>query len=235
MSEAIITDVTRMRAPNVCIAGIQGTRVIRLNRPQPDERVLASIGGLLPGDRVSVEWMNNPFYEPPHVEDGFWEPRSIRKLGRLSKQDLVGMLMPKAARSVEEAFGPEWFRGAQGNGAYRPGRGERSLASLLVREVRVYQWFKSVRVDFTDDGGRWTMVPLEDLLVRRHQVLCPECTSSRNRISGFDLNLRREFSGRDVLLRVGLTRPFVADGQETACWLQVTGVYPIGKRRRHFA
>jgi hypothetical protein len=79
------------------------------------------------------------------------------------------------------------------------------------------------------------MVPLEDLLVRRHQALCADCTASRGRISGFDANLRKEFWGRDVLLRVGLTRPFEAAGQETACWLQVTGVYPIGKQRRHFA
>jgi hypothetical protein len=235
MNEAIITDVTRMLPPKVCIAAIQGTRAIRLNRPQPDERVLAAIGGLLTGDRVSVEWLDNPFYERPHVEDGMWEPSSLRKVGRLTKADLLGVLQPRAARSVEEAFGPEWFRGAHGNGAFKPGIGERSLASVLVREVRVYQWFQSVRVDFRDDGGVWTMVPLEDLSVRRHQQLCPDCLTARARKSRFDLNLRNEFSGRDVLLRVGLTRPYTVKGQETACWLQVTGVYPIGKKRTHFA
>jgi len=224
MNEAIITDVTRMLPPKVCIAAIQGTRTIRLNRPQPDERVLASVGGLLPGDRVSVQWLDNPFYVPPHVEDGTWEPQSFRKLDRMTKPELIDLLLPGAARSVEEAFGHEWFRGVRGNGAFRPGEGARSLASLIVRDVRVYQWFEGVRVDFTDDGGPWTMVPLEDLLVRRHQVLCADCTTSRGRVSGFDANLRKEFSGRDVLLRVGLTRPFEAAGQETACWLQVTGV-----------
>ena len=235
MNEAIITDVTRMRPPRVCIAALQGGRAIRLEQPQPDERVLASIGGLVPGDRVSVEWLDNPFYVPPHVEDGAWAPQSFRKLGRLSKAELVDVLMPGAARSIGEAFGNEWFRGAKGNGAFRPGVGERSLAAVLVHDVRVYQWFESVRVDFRDDGGVWTMVPLEDLSVRRHQQLCPDCLTAKARKSRFDLNLRNEFSGRDVLLRVGLTRPFVAEGQETACWLQVTGVYPIGKKRRHFA
>jgi len=235
MNEAIITDVTRMLPPKVCIAALQSGRTIRLNRPQPDERVLSSIGGLLPGDRVSVEWLDNPFYVRPHVEDGMWEPQSFRKVGRLTKPELVDILMPGAARSVAEAFGHEWFLSAKGNGAFRPGQGERSLASLIVRDVRVYQWFESVRVDFTDDGGRWTMVPLEDLSVRRHQKLCAECLVNRRRVSGFDLNLRKEFSAPRVLLRVGLTRPFEAEGQETACWLQVTGVYPIGKRRTHFA
>ena len=235
MSEAIITDVTRMLPPKVCIAALLGARTIRLNRPQPDEHVLSSMGGLLPGDRVSVEWLDNPFYVPPHVEDGTWEPQSFHKINRLSKPELVELLMASAARSVEEAFGREWFRGVKGNGAFKPGEGERSLASILARDVRVYQWFHSVRVDFRDDGGKWSMVPLEDLSVRRHQDLCPDCTASQSRVSGFDLNLRREFAGRDVLLRVGLTRPFEADGQETACWLQVTGVYPIGKKRQHFA
>jgi len=224
-----------MRPPRVCIAALQGERAIRLDRPQPDEQVLASIGGLLPGDRVSVEWLDDPFYEPPHVEDGMWEPQSLRKLDRLTKAELVDVLMPGAARSIEEAFGHEWFRGTRGNGAFRPGEGERSLASLIVREVRVYQWFESVRVDFTDAGGGWTMVPLEDLVVRRHQKLCPDCLTTPGRVSRFNSNLRKEFSGPEVLLRVGLTRPFSAEGQETACWLQVTGVYPVGKKRKHFA
>lgn len=235
MHEAIITDVTRMLPPKVCIAALQGARTIRLNRPQPDEQVLSRIGGLLPGDRVSVEWLDNPFYVPPHVEDGIWEPQSFRKLSRLTKPELVDLLMRGAATSVEEAFGHEWFRGARGNGAFKPGEGKRSLASVLVREVRVYQWFDSVRVDFTDAGGTWTMVPLEDLSVRRHQTLCSGCLTNIGRVSGFDLNLRKEFSSRDVLLRVGLTRPFEAERQETACWLQVTGVYSIGKKRQHFA
>jgi len=89
MNEAIITDVTRMHRPKVCIAALQGGRTIRLNRPQPDEQVLKSIGGLLPGDRVCMEWLDNPFYVPPHVEDGTWEPMSFRKLERLSKTELM--------------------------------------------------------------------------------------------------------------------------------------------------
>ena len=235
MSEAIITDVTRMHPPRVCIAALQGERAIRLEEPHPDERLLASIGGLLPGDRVSVEWLDNPFYVRPHVEDGMWEPHSFRKLGKLTKRELVDVLMPGAARSVEEAFGNEWFRSAPGNGAYRPGQGERSLASVIVRDVRVYPWFAGVRVDFTDAGGRWSMVPLEDLIVRRHQMLCAECMTSRGRKSLFDRNLVKDFSAPQALLRIGLTRPFEAAGQEKACWLQVTGVYPIGRNRRHFA
>jgi hypothetical protein len=105
----------------------------------------------------------------------------------------------------------------------------------VASDVRVHQWFEGVRVDFKDARGTWTMVPLEDLSVRRHQRLCSDCLASSGRVSRFDMNLRKEFWGRDVVLRLGLTRPFTASGQETACWLQVTGVYPIGKRRRHFA
>jgi hypothetical protein len=235
MNEAIITDVTRMLPPRVCIAALQAGRAIRLNRPQPDEQLLSSIGGLLPGDRVSVEWLDNPFYVPPHVEDGMWEPQSFRKLNRLTKPELVDVLMPGAARSVGEAFGNEWFRSTPGSAGFRPGQGERSLASVIVRDVRVYPWFAGVRVDFSDAGGRWTMVPLEDLVVRRHQTLCPECLTSRGRKSLFDRNLAKEFSAQQALVRVGLTRPYASDQYETACWLQVTGVYPIGKKRRHFA
>ena len=235
MVHAIITDVTRMLPPRVCIAAMHNSQTIRLGSPQPNEQILRSLGGLIPGDRVSVEWLTNPFSKRPHLEDGVWQPQSIRKLGRLTKSELVEVLLPGAARSVEEAFGPAWFRGNAGNGAFQPDHGERSLATLLVSDVRVYQWFEGVRVDFKDAYGTWTMVPLEDLSVRRHQKLCSDCLASSGRVSGFDLNLRKEFWDRDVVLRVGLTRPFTADGQATACWLQVTGVYPIGKKRRHFA
>ena len=169
MSAATITDVTRMAEPRVCIAALDGIRTIRLNRPQPDEAILASIGGLITGDQIVVDWQSKFRPERPHVEDGFWKPGSLQKIGRLNKSELTDLLRPAAVNSVEEAFGSEWFRGARGNGAFKPGQGSRSLASVLAREVRVYSWFEGVRVDFSDELTYWTMVPLEDLSVRRHQ------------------------------------------------------------------
>jgi hypothetical protein len=162
MLEAVITDDTRMGPPRVCIAARNGNRTIRLDEPQPDERFLASVGGLRPGEIVAVEWGEDPFCEAPHVEDGDWEPRSIRKIGRLAQAQLLDLLTPDAAGGIGEAFGPEWFLGVHGNGAFRPGEGERSLASLIAHDVRVYQWFEGVRVDFADSHRRWTTVPLED-------------------------------------------------------------------------
>lgn len=226
--QIIVTDVTRMLTPKVCIAGLRGSRAIRLNNPQPNEMLLTSIGGLFPGDRLRLTWLDNPFHERPHVEDGTWDPRSLRKLGRLTRPQLIQEMKRGAANSIEEAFGPEWFRGARGNGAFHPGEGARSLASIVATDVRVYQWFEGVRVDFADAQGRWTMVPLEDLSVRRHQQQCPGC------LRGLNQNLKREFSGTEWLLRVGLTRPYKSEQHETACWLQVTGVYPVGRERRHF-
>jgi hypothetical protein len=227
-SQVLITDVTRMQPPRVCIAGLTDGKTLRLATPQPTENALRSIGWVRPGDRLAVEWLANPFTTRPHVEDGTWRPSSARKLDRLTDQDFIDSLTPRAFASVEEAFGSEWFRGARGNGAFRPEVGERSLASVIGRNVRVYQWFDSVRVDFVDAGGRWTMVPLEDLAVRRHQKECHECVRDLNR------NLKREFSSSRWLLRVGLTRPYKSEQHETACWLQVTGVYPMGRERKHF-
>jgi hypothetical protein len=228
MIEAIITDVTRMGPPRVCIAARHGKRTIRLDEPQPDERFLVSVGGLQPGEVVSLEWGEDPFCEAPHVEDGDWEPRSVRKLGRLGTRQLLEVLSPDAATAINDAFGPAWFLSSRGNGAFRPGEGERSLASLIAHEVRVYQWFEGVRADFSDGYKRWTNVPVEDLVVRQHQLDCPDCLSRFNR------NLAREFGSRDALLRVGLTRPYTSGQYEKACWLQVTGIYPLGRDRRHF-
>ena len=167
--ELIITDITRMRAPNVCVAGVHQGRAIRLNNPQPTDEWVTEIGGLMPGDVVSVDFAPTASPVPPHVEDGQWIRATFAKRNRLTEAELVGRLSANAFTSVHQAFGAPWFRGKGGNAAFQPGVGTRSLASIWARSVRTYPDDDGIKVDFVDDGDSWTRVPLQDHIVRRHQ------------------------------------------------------------------
>lgn len=217
-----------MYPPNVCIAAAYQRQSIRLHNPQPNDQWVQAIGGLTPGDVVSVNWKPAHRPTPPHTEDGEWDSASFKKLHRLTEIELTDYLSAHAFMSVQEAFGPPWIRGTGGNAAFQPGRGIRSLASILARSVRVYPHFQGIRVDFVDSQDSWTRAPLEDLIARQHRKQCQVCSS---RLSIF---LANEFQGSNAVLRVGLARQFQAGGHPSACWMQVNHVFLVPSKRKHF-
>jgi len=229
MIQAVITDVTRMRRPNVCVAGLYQATPIRLDSPQPTEQWLSSVGGLRPGDVVSLNWRPARSVVRPHSEDGEWDPSTFSRVSQLSEDELTEELSTAAYSRVREAFGTPWFHAGNGNAAFRPGRGSRSLASVIVSQVRPYPYREGIRVDFADSQDSWAMAPLEDLMVRRHQSSCRTCSS---RLAAL---LAGEFEGTQALLRVGLARQFQAGGHPSACYLQVNHIFLIPSRRKHFA
>jgi hypothetical protein len=226
--ELIITDVTRMRAPKVCVAGVHQHRTVRLNDPHPTDEWVTSIDGLVPGDVVSLEWKPASKALPPHTEDVEWEPRSFTKHHRLAETDLVDLLSANSFTGVREAFGAPWFVGEGGNAAFQPGRGKRSLASVMVRSPQVYPHFEGIKVDFADSQDSWTRVRLEDLIVRHHQKRCTTCSSQLSSL------LAKEFEGEKAVLRLGLARQFQAGHHPSACWMQVNHIFLIPPKRKHF-
>ena len=227
--EVIITDITRMQPPNgVCIAADHKGRTIRLADPTPTDEWVASVGGLIPGDVVSVDWKPTRKPVPPHLEDGEWVRRTFSKRHRLTEGQLVDYLSAKAFRSVRDAFGTPWLRGKGGNAAFQPRAGTRSLASVSVPSVRAYPDDDGIKVDFVDDGDSWTRVPLQDLIVRQHQKRCRVCSQR------FAQLLASEFQGGKAVLRVGLAREFPIGGYPKACWMQVTHIFLIPPKRKHF-
>lgn len=226
--EAIITDVTRMRYGNVCIAAAHQDRAIRLHNPQPDDRWVKSIAGLVPGDVVSVDWQQAQSL-PPHTEDGKWRPATFVKRHRLTETELADLLSANAFTSVQDAFGAPCDRSSRGNAAFQPGTGARSLASILTRSVQVYPDSEGIRVGFVDSQDSWAGVPLEDLIVRQHQNQCTTCASHLSHL------LANEFQGSDAVLRVGLGRQFQARGHPSAaCWMQVNHIFLMPSKRNHF-
>jgi hypothetical protein len=228
LAEAIITDVTRMRLSNVCIAAAHQGRTIRLHNPQPKDQWVKSIGGLVPGDVVSLNWRPTVKPAPPHTEDGEWDPDTFTKHRRLAETELVSLLSANASTSVRTAFGAPWFRGSGGNAAFRPGEGTRSLATIRVATIKVDVSFGKMRVSFEDTENRWTAVPLQDLAVKQHQEQCQTCASNLAQA------LKREFEGAHAMVRVGLARQWQVPGHPSACWMQVNHIFLMPPKRKHF-
>ncbi len=224
-----LLDVTEMSGDAVCIAGMDmaSGATLRLADRTPTRRLLRSYGGFRPTDIITVQYEPKRRTEPPHTEDGRWDHLTLRKDGTIDPTVLTRLLTPKAFNSVEEAFGAPAFKGRNGNSAWLPGQGLRSLATVRASAIRAHLAGDALRVKFTDaGGGHWPAAPFQDLAVKTHPQTCASCAA------GFLRNVAGEFDADDVLVRVGLTRPFSAGDTPPGCWLQVTNV--LNGARSHF-
>jgi hypothetical protein len=226
--EAVITDVTRMQGDKVCIAALHRDKSIRLHDPAPREQWLRLMGGLSPGDAVTLTWRPARRRRRPHLEDGDWNPDLFTKVDRLREDEFIKRLSAIAFSSIKDTFGKPCFYSENGNAAFTPGKGSRSLASVTATSVRVYPFGDGVRVDFADSRREWTMAPMEDLIVRNHQSQCSSCSCNLRSL------LASEFEGTQAVLRVGLSRPFENEDYEAACYLQVNHVFLTPPRQGHF-
>lgn len=224
----VLTDVTRMGGRKVCVAALSGDRAIRLAEPHPTEDWLEAVGGLAPGDVISVNWQPTRTFTRPHIEDGTWKPSSFRKGDALAYDRFIERLATSAFGSVKEAFGMPSTYSERGNPAFEPGTGQRSLATVEACGIRVYPQGNGIRIDFVDAEQEWSMVPVEDLMLRRHQTSCHECAGN------LALRLSSNVSSEAALLRVGLGRPFQARSDLKACFLQVNHIFTVAGMSEHF-
>ena len=228
MTELLITDVTRMRVPYICIAGYAGGRTIRLESPSPREDQLTGADVPRPGDVVDVSWRPKRGPTPPHVEDAEWRLSSLRRKRKLDVAAFTRVLEEGSHRSVKDAFGEPLLIGKSGNPAFPPGLGDRSLASIIATDVTVAIQYNRPRVEFKDGSDTWKNLPFEDLVVHKHLEGCAHCRPNP------EGPLARDFSCVRAVLRIGLGRPFASNQHPAACWMQVNGIYPIPPQRKHF-
>ena len=223
LPEVLITDVTRMRDDRVCVAGISGRKCVRLHEPSPTTDLLASLGGLAPGDVIRVQWRYARRWTPPHKEDARWRPNTVERREPSGLEALYERLSASAFGSVSSAFGDPKYLTSKGNPAFPTHRGKRSLASITASDVRVYRYSDGLRANFKDADQEWRMLPVESIAIREHFARCEEC-----RRTG-------EMRASSAALRVGLGRPFRPDGEEPGCFAQVNNVVPADSAGSHFA
>lgn len=165
--QIIVNHVTRMRAPRICVAGIdeRTRRHIRPITPRSDpltRELLRSQGGPFgPGAVVDIGALAAQG-RPPEVEDHRFAASQARHVEDLADDAYLTALGKVARGSVVEAFGPALREVRPRKLAVPAGRGECSLAVVEVRCPRLHidGWGK-LRLDL-DDGHVSARLPVTD-------------------------------------------------------------------------
>jgi len=234
----IVTDVTRMAAPRVCVAGFFSDDGMAVRPVMPyksgkdiTEEFLWKKDVLIvrPFAEVRLSFMR-PTPEAPHTEDWEIDTRPGLELVRnLSPEERKSFLQEHLDSSVDSIFGAP----IQDDRYICKGEGARSLGTVLAGSVsevtygqRRYEGEEAkweYRVRFTDASTREFSLAVTDLTFRA------ACDYLRDR-QGWDLGRisgwMTEFFGsarREVYLRIGLARGW--EKHPDRCYLQVTGVY----------
>jgi hypothetical protein len=225
-----ITDLTRMRVPNVCIAGYTKDgaclRPIVPFRGIP-EWFLRKNDRLIIRPFAVVEFdFVRPVPEAPHMED--WEiDRFHRRLiiAHLPEEKRLRLLEKTARDSVADIFGTKIHNDF---GFYvQAGEGERSLGTIcpaefthLICEPKTGgKW--DYRLVFKDQAAQTYRLAVTDLAYRHY--LDYARVQLNYPLDELIPRLTRIFNRRTTFLRIGLARLW--EKYPDRCYLQVTGIY----------
>lgn len=223
-----ITDLTRMQAGRVCIAGYdERGRCIRpvLLYPGISEQSLRIGNRALVFPSALVEMV---FVEavprPPHTEDIAYDPASLRFMQRLPAKVWCSLLKSTLSTSVATIFQqpilntPGHYvmngQGARSLGTIRP----RYIDQALYQQDATGQW--QYRLQFVDQQGDIYRLSVSDLAWRYfhdyqlRQGLAPAYISAA---------ITKWLQDNEVFLRVGLARGWAKFPDR--CYLQITGVH----------
>ncbi|HVA90880.1 MAG TPA: hypothetical protein VNL71_13675 [Chloroflexota bacterium] len=237
----MITDVTRMRQGRVCIAGYDAD--LRCVRPVlPPPRILEAAlrvgkrGVICPAAEVEFNF-GRTVSDPPHTEDIFYSPNSVRLLRRLPEARWHDVLMATMSPTVEALFGQPILSGP-GHYVWR-GQGERSIGTVVpqfVREVIYRQrddgtW--DYRLGFEDGKGTPYRLAITDLAWRK---VCDHLRANGRASQDISHRSADSLRRRTVFLRIGLARGGL-DSFPEHCFLQITGIhtFPDYLKGRTFA
>lgn len=225
-----ITDVTRMSAPRVCVAGITDDgRSIRPVLPFPgiqeDWLYEGDYATVRPFARVKLNLLR-PNPQPPHTEDWFIDQTLKENRGFLLDDEKFPFLWKISFPSVASIFETEIQNDF---GHYvREGNGKRSLGTIVPGHISFVNYDLNMNdrwethITFSDWEDREYRLAVTDLSFQYYVNHLREKRGQSNRYIG--LNLQKTFSSRETFLRIGLTRP-TWEKHPHCCSLQITGVY----------
>ncbi|MBV9122554.1 MAG: hypothetical protein JO112_04285 [Planctomycetes bacterium] len=236
--EIILLDWTRM-GNSYCLAGVivqEGP--IQVVRPLPAKHFRAEVRNLgwspwaMDGharwEMFEVIGPRPARPEPPHLED-LWV-RTLRSLQTsASLEQRRSILEATAVRLGEPVFGIPLSR-TRSALYLPPGTGRRSLATLVVPahaidfsgSHREGSSGPDIRVHLRVPGPGDRTLPVKD----HHLLLKAESGRAGLEEQIQRLNEEVHRMGELVAIRLGLSRPFVADGRESPrCWLMADGFF----------
>jgi len=220
--EFIVTHLTRMEFPNICVAGIdaQTMESVRITVPYPQALTCymhARKGGPFDlGARLDIG-DTVPRMQPPEMEDRQITLHRIRKLGYLSKESLWQLLAEKARNDIPTIFGPTLERTRQTYSS-PPNTGLASLGFLKLSgrtklSVREYEDRTKIMLALLENGS-WLSLPVTDL---RLHILGIGFPVDKTAVDHTNTLLQ---SASATVLSLGLTR--VWSGRH---WLQVNNIH----------
>ncbi len=235
MATFTITVVTDMNWPRLCVAGVSEydgwVRPVVPRGELTAEHLLKQGRWLAPGDVISVPMFPKPKRVAPHTED---------HLCQLTQHDLVRTLDLAAfgetlrrytATSVAAAF-----HGQLHDRAALPGAPCPSLAAVVATEAGLYvdEQNGKFRLHLDDGAQRYTHLPVRDLRLMRYL----QQRAKLGRPPGTKLLNDRLRAASEIVVCLGLTRPWAKEGGIEQCWLQVNGVFTfpadlLGGRQWH--
>jgi hypothetical protein len=225
----IVTDVTRMRSPYVCVGCVDELgKNIRpvLNYGQLKEEWLYEDGMVIirPFAKIALELVRSK-PRPPHTEDWVMLPEVKAFKGQISEAAKLHLLTQILDPDVESIFGAEIQHGPGYH--IKENEGKRSLGTVRAAKINFVRYEKNegvwgYRIGFTDEGGGFFSLAVTDLAF--HSYL-DEIRINRgldgDQIGAIVAECLRE---KVMYLRIGLTRPTWKEHPH-CCFLQINGVY----------
>lgn len=226
--ELVITDLTRMQEGRVCVAGYdhQG-RCIRPVLPPPGihERALYSHGRPIIFPFAVVEYdLLQPTPQPPHTEDYYYDPLSVRFTRQVKAEARQEILTRTLFPSVKAIFQVPIYSDV---GYYvKAGEGPRSLGTIQPRQVVTTlhdlspdgKW--QYRLAFIDGEGESFRLTVTDLAWRYYH---DGQRSQGRQPQEISAGVTAALQASQVYLRIGLARGW--DKFPGRCFIQITGVY----------
>lgn len=231
--QIIITALTRMAKPRVCVAGYDPQTQVYVRPVIPYQGVTEPYlvrGGKLaikPFALVEFDFLC-PEVSPPHTEDWVINTKApYQTQGFLAEDQRTALLQQIAQSQVSDLFGIEVVENR-----IPAGQGARSLGVIkaqvitrvMYREERDGRY--KLRLSFVDQAGvHYESVPVTDMAAYhfcQHQRVGKRVSPSR-----ICPSLVQTLNRQDAYLHLGLARPFAPTGGSPMCFLQVIGIFSV--------
>jgi len=224
--ELAVTDLTRMSAGFVCVAGYtHGGEPIRLAAPRLHEVDIAAEGKpiVFPGAVVTCDLLEH-LPDPPHTEDHSFDRYSLRLVRRLQGSAWQTVLEHSLFDSASDIFEQPIVHDSgyyiqEGNGARSVGTLQpRGMAQATYAIGEDGTW--TYRVGFYDQAGQFYRLKVTDLTWNAY---CESLRGPDLEPQAIAARLTQLLKSQRVSLRIGLSRKWAKNPGR--CYLQLNGIY----------